>query len=57
MMPYVAYAPGSPQYNFVLADLAAVNRTATPWLFVMHHAPIYHSYHIHYKASDLPIAL
>lgn len=25
--PYIPYVAGTPQYNFVLADLAAVDRT------------------------------
>lgn len=49
---YVPYAPGSPQYAFASADLQSVNRTATPWLIVMHHTPVYHSYHIHFKDSE-----
>ena len=49
---YFPFAPGSDQYNFAVADLAGVNRTATPWLFVMHHTPLYHTYHIHWKDSE-----
>jgi acid phosphatase type 7 len=33
------YNPGSDQYNFVVRDLAALNRTRTPWLLVQAHAP------------------
>ena len=49
---YVSYVPGSAQYAFVTADLAAVNRAVTPWLIVMHHAPLYHNYVEHYKDSE-----
>lgn len=31
------------QYNWLAADLAAVDRTKTPWLFVMGHRPMYSS--------------
>ena len=32
---------GSRQYEFVAADLAAVNRTLTPWVFVFGHRQMY----------------
>lgn len=35
------FAPGSEQHTFVLSDLAAVDRTKTPWLVVGGHRPIY----------------
>ena len=28
----VDFAPGSPQQNFIISDLAAVNRSLTPWI-------------------------
>lgn len=31
------------QINWLKADLAAVNRTATPWLIVFGHRPFYNS--------------
>ncbi|WIA30564.1 hypothetical protein OEZ86_000647 [Tetradesmus obliquus] len=34
-------APGSAQYNFLAADLAAVNRSATPWVIVGMHRGMY----------------
>ena len=34
------YSPGSPQYNFIEAELAAADRTVTPWLFLVLHRPI-----------------
>lgn len=33
------YSVGSAQYNFIDADLKAVDRTRTPWLIVILHAP------------------
>lgn len=35
------FSPGSPQYKFMEADLAAVNRTNTPWVVLNGHRPIY----------------
>jgi hypothetical protein len=32
---------GSPQYKWIEADLAAVNRTLTPWLILLSHRPFY----------------
>jgi len=52
LQSYVAFAPGSAQYAFAVADLAAVNRAVTPWLIVMHHAPLYHTYVQHFKDSE-----
>ncbi len=31
---------GSAQYNFIAADLAAVNRTITPWVVASGHRPV-----------------
>nr|QOL01233.1 putative extracellular protein TR9_041a [Trebouxia lynnae] len=35
------FSPGSPQYEFITSDLAAVNRSVTPWVIVNGHRPIY----------------
>ena len=35
--------PGSPQADWLAADLAAVDRTVTPWLILMQHRPVYSS--------------
>lgn len=32
---------GSSQYKFLAADLAAVNRSVTPWVVVAGHRPLY----------------
>ena len=50
---FVPFAPGTAQYNFAVADLAAVNRVATPWLLVVFHSPPYHTYNTHYKEMDV----
>ena len=36
-------APGCPQYQFLEADLAAVDRAVTPWVVVTVHAPVYNT--------------
>lgn len=35
------FAKGSPQHDFIKADLAAVDRRVTPWVIVGGHRPIY----------------
>ncbi|MBI4954444.1 MAG: metallophosphoesterase family protein [Myxococcales bacterium] len=36
-----ATATGQPQVDWLRADLAAVDRQKTPWIFAMHHRPTY----------------
>jgi hypothetical protein len=36
-----AFAPGTAQYEFLAADLAAVNRSVTPWVIFSGHRPFY----------------
>ena len=43
---------GSNQYTWAIQQFKAFNRAATPWLFVLHHAPIYHTYVNHYKVGN-----
>ena len=52
LQAYYPYAPGTPQYAFAVNDLKNVNRAVTPWLFVMHHAPLYTTYEKHYKDAE-----
>ena len=40
---YGDYSAGSAQHAWVLADLAAVDRSSTPWLVVAFHQPYYNS--------------
>lgn len=49
---YIPFHPGTPQYNFAKAEFLKFDRKATPWLFVMFHAPPYHSYFTHYKEME-----
>ena len=37
------YYPGSDMYKFLVTDLESVNRTQTPWVFLMGHRPMYTS--------------
>jgi Icc-related predicted phosphoesterase len=39
---------GSPQYNWFVEDVQAVDRTETPWLIVISHAPWYNSNKAHH---------
>jgi hypothetical protein len=41
---YCDVSPGSPQYKFVVKDLAALDRSRTPWLVVSMHVPLYSSF-------------
>ncbi|KAK9156713.1 hypothetical protein Scep_003287 [Stephania cephalantha] len=38
---YTDFENGSPQYNWLVSDLAKVDRNTTPWLVVLIHAPWY----------------
>lgn len=38
----LSVSPDSPQFRWLAADLAAVNRSVTPWLVLMGHRPMYH---------------
>ncbi|KAK4348371.1 hypothetical protein RND71_031126 [Anisodus tanguticus] len=40
---YTDFGPGSAQYNWLTNDLKKVDRTKTPWLLVLLHAPWYNS--------------
>jgi hypothetical protein len=44
---YHPFTAGSAQYNWLKADLAAIDRTQTPWVFVNTHAPWYNTNSAH----------
>lgn len=44
---YTEFGADSDQYKWLEADLATVNRTNTPWLFALLHAPWYNSNDAH----------
>jgi acid phosphatase type 7 len=45
-------AEGSPEHNWLVADLAAVNTTVTPWVFVIFHQPYVNSNVHHAMAKE-----
>ena len=47
-------APGSPQYEWLVRDLEAVDRNVTPWVFVTSHFPLYHATAV---APHVPLTL
>jgi hypothetical protein len=55
------FSVGSPQWTWLAADLAGVDRTVTPWLFVSLHRPVYSSdqdeYTSHCPGAPLATAL
>ena len=50
---YAATGVGSIQYNWLEADLSAVDRARTPWLLVMMHVPWYNSNTHHTGEAEL----
>jgi hypothetical protein len=40
------------QYAWLEKDLANVNRSVTPWLIAITHAPWYNSYRAHYREQE-----
>nr|XP_019703223.1 purple acid phosphatase 2 [Elaeis guineensis] len=49
---YSAYGKYTPQYEWLEAELPKVNRSETPWLIVLMHAPWYNSYNYHYMEGE-----
>jgi hypothetical protein len=49
---YTDFGVGSEQYNWLLADLKKVDRSVTPWLVVVLHAPWYNSNSAHQGDGD-----
>ena len=46
--PYTTSDPSSAQYNWLLSDLKAVDRSVTPWVISVMHCPWYNSNEAHY---------
>uniref|UniRef100_A0A6V7QXW0 Purple acid phosphatase n=1 Tax=Ananas comosus var. bracteatus TaxID=296719 RepID=A0A6V7QXW0_ANACO len=44
---YADFAPASPQYQWLQADLARIDRARTPWVLALVHAPWYNSNEAH----------
>ncbi|XP_073526426.1 uncharacterized protein [Phyllobates terribilis] len=49
---YSAFVKYTPQYNWLQNELPKVNRSETPWLIVLLHAPLYNSNNYHYKEGE-----
>ncbi|KAL9272611.1 Purple acid phosphatase 2-like protein [Drosera capensis] len=49
---YSAYGKYTPQFNWLEEEFPKVNRTETPWLIVLMHAPWYNSYNYHYMEGE-----
>ncbi|GLJ05566.1 hypothetical protein SUGI_0020340 [Cryptomeria japonica] len=49
---YSAYAKFTPQYLWLKEELPKVNRSETPWLFVIMHSPVYTSNTKHYMEGE-----
>lgn len=54
--PYTQTWPGSPQYEWLLQDLASVNRSETPWVWAVTHCPFYTSSE-HHRVESQTIAM
>ncbi|XP_043703036.1 purple acid phosphatase-like isoform X1 [Telopea speciosissima] len=49
---YSSYGRSTPQYTWLTTELANVNRTETPWLIIIVHAPWYNSDVTHYMEGE-----
>ena len=49
---YCPYVPGTPQYQWLVGDLQKVDRTLTPWLIAVMHAPWYNSNKAHHNEGE-----
>ncbi|GAA0155064.1 phosphatase [Lithospermum erythrorhizon] len=49
---YSAYGKYTPQYKWLEDELPKVDRTQTPWLIILMHAPWYNSFNYHYMEGE-----
>ena len=49
---YTSYAVGSAQYNWLVKDLAKINRQVTPWVVALIHAPWYNTNNAHQNEGE-----
>ncbi|CAM8911647.1 unnamed protein product [Rhodiola kirilowii] len=49
---YSAYGKYTPQWTWLEQELPKVNRSETPWLIILMHAPWYNSYNYHYMEGE-----
>ncbi len=52
LCPYCPYDAESTQYKWFEEDVRKIDRTQTPWLFVVTHEPFYCSNKAHYKEAE-----
>ncbi|KAJ7561312.1 hypothetical protein O6H91_03G023600 [Diphasiastrum complanatum] len=50
---YISMATYSPQFEWLQADLKKVDRSVTPWIFIITHVPWYNSYEAHYLEGEV----
>lgn len=50
---YCSFEPGSKQYTWLVEELESLDRSITPWLFVMMHVPMYNTFRKHQKDVQL----
>ena len=50
---YSAMEPDSVQYQWLIRELSRVDRTKTPWLMVMFHCPLYNSFSVHQRDTQI----
>merc|ERR1712113_1174061 len=50
---YADMSPGSPQYEWLKAELASIDRQKTPWVLLTMHPPIYNTFSLHHKDPQI----
>eukprot|EP00246_Nothoceros_aenigmaticus_P004839 TRINITY_DN16556_c0_g1_i1.p1 TRINITY_DN16556_c0_g1~~TRINITY_DN16556_c0_g1_i1.p1 ORF type:complete len:264 (+),score=7.88 TRINITY_DN16556_c0_g1_i1:312-1103(+) len=50
---YVSLSKYSPQYEWLVGDLKKVDRSLTPWVFILTHAPWYNTYNAHFLEGEV----
>lgn len=53
---YSSMEPESPQYQWLVQELQAVNRNITPWLIVTMHVPVYNAFNVHHHDFQIVAA-
>jgi len=53
---YGEYSTGTAQYNWLVKDLASIDRSLTPWVIIILHAPWYNSNNAHHGEADYMLA-
>eukprot|EP00884_Botryococcus_braunii_P011459 jgi/Botrbrau1/20313/Bobra.0410s0001.1 len=52
LSPYIPFSKGTPQHQWLEADLSRIDRARTPWVIAKIHAPFYVSYSSHYMENE-----